>query len=92
MNKAQNELSESALALDEARQILGSFAKVGAVCGTSGKAVQKWRNAGRLPRTEYSGETDYARRIERATNYKVTVERLLRFDRAPNSRTEDQAA
>jgi DNA-binding transcriptional regulator YdaS (Cro superfamily) len=54
--------------LDKARAILGSYAAVGAVCGgLSGKAVEKWRKRGRLPRTEYTGETHYAELIERAT-------------------------
>jgi hypothetical protein len=62
----------------EAKDILGSYEAVGKVCGgLSGKAVIKWRNKGRPPRTEYSGETSYAVLIEKATNGKVARESLL---------------
>lgn len=72
-------MNESQTALEEARSIVGSFERLGAVCGTTGRAVRKWRDAGRLPRTEYSGETDYAARIEAATGGRVCASRLLSF-------------
>ena len=59
-----------------AKQLLGSYEAVGRVCGVSGKAVMKWVSTGRLPRTEYTGETAYADRISRATNGVVTREEL----------------
>lgn len=40
-------------------------------------AVSKWRQAGRLPRTEYTGETTYARVLERAVGGQVTAEAML---------------
>lgn len=40
-------------------------------------AVNKWLRAGRLPRTEYTGETNYAAALERATKGQVTAEALL---------------
>ncbi len=46
--------------LEKAVAILGGFEATGRVCGVSGKAVQKWVKAGRLPRTEATGETNYA--------------------------------
>ncbi|MCR4303180.1 MAG: hypothetical protein NUV63_02985 [Gallionella sp.] len=48
-------------ALAEAVKILGGYESTGKVCGVSGKAVQKWVKAGRLPRTEATGETNYSR-------------------------------
>ena len=39
---------------------------VGRLCGVTGKAVQKWIAAGRLPRTEATGETQYAEIMARA--------------------------
>lgn len=45
--------------------------------GLTPKAVRKWRLAGRLPRTEYTGETSYAAIIERQTVGRVTREQLL---------------
>jgi DNA-binding transcriptional regulator YdaS (Cro superfamily) len=64
--------------LQKARSILGSYDAIGAACGgLSGKAVIKWKNNGRPPRTEYTGETEYAALIESATQGKVTREELL---------------
>lgn len=36
------------------------------LCGVTYQAVRKWEAAGRLPRTEWTGETDYASRISTA--------------------------
>ena len=65
-----------AISLLKAKHILGSYDAVGRVCGVSGKAVMKWVGSGRLPRTEYTGETTYAQAIELATNGTVTIEDL----------------
>lgn len=61
----------------EAKVILGSFAKVGKLCNVSGKAVMKWAIAGRPPRTEYTGETNYAELISIATCGKVSKADLI---------------
>lgn len=63
--------------LIEAKNILGSFAKVGKLCNVSGKAVMKWASAGKPPRTEYSGETNYAEIISAAVHGKVSKDDLL---------------
>jgi hypothetical protein len=69
-----NTYSES---LEKARDILGSFDAIGDVCGgLSGTAIRKWRNRGKPPRTEYSGETNYASDIEKATNQEVLASSL----------------
>ncbi|MTI13804.1 YdaS family helix-turn-helix protein [Sansalvadorimonas verongulae] len=44
---------------------------VASVCGVTYQAVRKWKAKGRLPRTEWTGETNYALRIEKATNGKI---------------------
>lgn len=36
------------------------------VCGVKRQAVDKWIAKGSLPRTEYTGETDYASRLANA--------------------------
>lgn len=65
-------------ALQKARDILGSYDAIGAVCGgLSGKAVMKWKNNGRPPRTEYTGETNYADLIAEATDQQVSRADLL---------------
>lgn len=38
---------------------VGGISKAAAVCGVSVRAVYKWVAADALPRTEYTGETDY---------------------------------
>lgn len=50
-------------------------------CGVKYQAVQKWETAGRLPRTEFSGETDHAGAIERETAGEVTKDELLQWSR-----------
>ena len=49
--------------------------------GKSSQAIRKWLDAGRLPRSEFSGETDYAGVIERETNGAVTATDLLDWSR-----------
>lgn len=64
--------------LKKARDILGSYDAVGEVCGgISGKAVMKWRDNGKPPRTEYTGETNYAGLIAAATKNEVLKDQLL---------------
>ena len=55
----------------------GGPESVGKVCGISARAVYKWIERGRMPRTEYSGETEYCALIEEATGGRVTAESLL---------------
>lgn len=45
--------------------------------GVTHQAVRKWEIAGRLPRTEWTGETRYAETIERLTGGAVTKALLL---------------
>ncbi|MGL4576611.1 MAG: hypothetical protein ACRCV9_17625 [Burkholderiaceae bacterium] len=45
--------------------------------GLSYKAVTYWRDQGYLPRTEWTGETNYAETIERETGGQVTAAELL---------------
>lgn len=62
--------------LEHAFELLGP-AKVARACGVKGPSAIKWRANGRLPRTEWTGETQYAHCIERATEGKVTRDALL---------------
>jgi hypothetical protein len=52
--------------LTKAIKLLGGYEATGRICGVSGKAVQKWESAGRLPRTEATGETSYADAMSKA--------------------------
>lgn len=50
---------------------------VAKACGVSYQAVRKWEGRWCLPRTEWTGETNYATAIERATDGVVTRAQLL---------------
>lgn len=65
---------------------LNPISKAIAICGlkqlettclVSYQAIRKWEKAGRLPRTEWTGETNYAEKIAQACENKVTREELL---------------
>lgn len=62
--------------LDKAIELVGSCEAVGRLLGVSGKAVQKWRAGGRLPRTEATGETNYAERLA-AADKRISIDGLL---------------
>ncbi|MBW5818894.1 hypothetical protein ACVSUJ_22640 [Yersinia enterocolitica] len=47
------------------------------LCGLSVVAVHKWTVKGALPRTEYTGKTNYSKLLADASNGKFTVEWLL---------------
>jgi hypothetical protein len=69
--------SEYREALESAQRIIGSFAAIGRVCGgISGEAVRRWWVRGCPPRTEYTGETNYASLISQATGGVVKREHL----------------
>lgn len=43
------------------------------------QAVRKWEQAGRMPRTEWTGETEHSERIEAMTGGAVTKDALLNW-------------
>lgn len=59
----------------------GGRQRIADACQVKYQAVQKWEKAKRLPRSEFSGETEYAATIERETGGEVTKEELLRWSR-----------
>jgi hypothetical protein len=52
--------------------------QVATACGLTYQAVRKWRVKG-LPRTEWTGETNYAETIERLSAGKYSRDDLLTF-------------
>lgn len=48
------------------------------LCGVSYVAVSKWLKQG-LPRSEWTGETNYCERLQKATRGKVKRTAMLRF-------------
>lgn len=55
----------------------GGVPAVAKICRVSVRAVYKWIERNRLPRTEYSSETNYAQKIEQASEGKVLASDLL---------------
>lgn len=51
--------------------------KIAAACKVSAQAVYKWQAKRRLPRTEWTGETDYASSIAALCSNRVTRDELL---------------
>lgn len=51
------------------------------VCGVSQRAIYKWMNNGKLPRTEYTGETNYAEKIALASNGLFSTDAVLTIGR-----------
>lgn len=45
--------------------------------GVTHQALYKWERRGKLPRTEWTGETKYSERIEALTGGQVTKAQLL---------------
>lgn len=45
--------------------------------GLTYPAIRKWQRAGRMPRTEWTGETTYSIQIQGLTGGKVTAVRLM---------------
>lgn len=62
--------------MSEAIKIVG-MARLSRELDITHQAIRKWLRAGRMPRTEWTGETAYGRRIQELTADVVTHERLL---------------
>ena len=50
--------------------------RIAAALGVTYPAVHKWRRMG-MPRTEWTGETNYAKKIEALTDGAITAKNLL---------------
>lgn len=57
--------------------------KVAEACNVSVRAVRKWEAAGRLPRTEWTGETNYGQRIEELTSTLPIKQRVTKKQLVP---------
>lgn len=62
--------------LEQAIVQIGGVGKLATAIGVKGQTLHHWRKRG-MPRTDWTGETDYAKRIERVTNRKVRAADLL---------------
>lgn len=69
-------------ALKEAIQDVGGAKAAARACGVSVRAIYKWMAAEALPRTEYTGETNYIARLAQAAEaagQPFDVERLRKI-------------
>ncbi|EMK6669904.1 hypothetical protein V9J75_003418 [Vibrio fluvialis] len=66
--------------LKEAISSIGSQ-RIAKRCQVSVRAVYKWSERGVLPRTEYTGETNYAEQIEELSNGQYKKDQLLNLPR-----------
>lgn len=48
-------------------------------CGLTPKAIYKWLERGSLPRTEFTGETEYADKIAKASGGKYSAAQIRRI-------------
>jgi len=62
--------------LSKSIEIVG-LANLARKLGVTYQAIRKWETKGRLPRTEWTGETRYAEIIEAATDGQITRQQLL---------------
>lgn len=62
--------------ISKAIELVG-LCKLAQACGVRHQSVYKWQAKGRLPRSDWTGETDYASRIEVATGGRITRAQLL---------------
>lgn len=70
------EIREIAHPMERAIALVG-LGRLARELGRTHQAIRKWQLIGRLPRTEWTGETEYARKIEQITEKAVTREMLL---------------
>ena len=66
------------LAGDKAPDTSSGYKVLGEICGVAWQTVQKWDEKGSLPRTEYTGETEYAVCIAEFLEGAMTKEEILR--------------
>lgn len=67
--------------ITEAVNVVG-LKKLATELGVTYQAIRKWEKAGRLPRTEWTGETNYSAKIEQLTDGAITRDRLLAMRKA----------
>lgn len=62
--------------IQKAVDLIGGFNAAARICDVSPQAVMKWVKRGKLPRTEATGETDYATALAMA-NESISKDALL---------------
>ena len=67
-------------------------AKVAEICNVSVRAANKWRTNNALPRTDYTGETCYAKLLSRALNGEISEAVILDLANPIHSRKANPLA
>jgi hypothetical protein len=75
-------------AIKTAVEAVGGSSSAARICGVSPRAVNKWIAAGKLPRTEYTGETRHAKNLAAAAGTFTSEWLLSTAARAPASLDE----
>lgn len=55
--------------------------QISSACGCSVRSIYKWMKKGSLPRTDFTGETNYAEKIAKASHGKFTTELIKAISR-----------
>jgi hypothetical protein len=63
--------------LEKALGLAGGQTGLANIVGLTPQAIQKWVANGCLPRTEWTGETNYAEQIVQSLDFRITKEELL---------------
>lgn len=63
--------------LDRAIDLAGGQTAIANIVGLTPQAIQKWVANGCMPRTEWTGETNYAEQIAQFLHFKVTKSEML---------------
>jgi hypothetical protein len=71
---------------------IAGLKKVADAVGLSHQAVRKWEDRQALPRTDYTGETNYASKLAELSGGKVTVEQLRSMRGSTSKKNEEQKA
>jgi len=78
-------------ALKSAIDQVGGPPVAAALCGLTPRGIYKWLARGSLPRTEYTGETNYAELLAAASNDAFSAE-WLRENARPKAISSPEAA
>ncbi|MFQ1046951.1 helix-turn-helix domain-containing protein [Avibacterium paragallinarum] len=58
---------------------------VAKLCGITTRAVYKWRASNSLPRTDYTGETQYAEKLASVLNSEITANDIKQLANPANT-------
>ncbi|MGY6358007.1 DNA-binding protein [Citrobacter amalonaticus] len=66
--------------LSEVIKSIGVVA-ISTACGCSKRAIYKWMEKDSLPRTDFTGETNYAEKISNISSGRFSVEQIKKISR-----------